>query len=80
MNANCESLHGGHLAVGYNLLSLRHFLQAVLQMEQRKQQQQEQNAPPSKPEGQLQFRADAGTGSGPWTLGLKESAWESWIV
>ncbi|CAO2632877.1 Nucb1 [Lemmus lemmus] len=35
-----------------------YFLQAVLQMEQRKQQQ-EPNAPLSKPEGQLQFRADA---------------------
>lgn len=44
-------------------------------MEQRKQQQQEQNAPPSKPEGQLQFRADTGTGSGPCTLDLKEQAW-----
>nr|XP_042127623.1 nucleobindin-1 [Peromyscus maniculatus bairdii] len=40
----------------------RELQQAVLQMEQRKQQQQqqqhEQKAPPSKPDGQLQFRAD----------------------
>ncbi|XP_016834301.2 nucleobindin-1 isoform X1 [Cricetulus griseus] len=38
----------------------RELQQAVLQMEQRKQQQQEQNVPPSKPEGKLQFRADTG--------------------
>ncbi|OBS60355.1 hypothetical protein A6R68_08507, partial [Neotoma lepida] len=36
----------------------RELQQAVLQMEQRKQQQREQDAPPSKPDGQLQFRAD----------------------
>lgn len=41
-------------------------------MEQRKQQQQEQNVPPSKPEGKLQFRADTGTALYPGALGLKE--------
>lgn len=40
--------------------NLPHSLQAVLQMEQRKQQQQGQNSPAPGPEGQLQFHPDTG--------------------
>ncbi|KAB0400469.1 hypothetical protein E2I00_006462, partial [Balaenoptera physalus] len=45
----------------------RELQQAVLQMEQRKQQQQVHNNPAPGPEGQLKFHPD--TGAGPWAQG-----------
>ena len=54
------------------LCDLPHPLQAVLQMEQRKQQQQSHNNPAPGPEGQLKFHPD--TGAGPLGPGAREGA------
>ena len=48
-------------------------MQAVLQMEQRKQQQQSQNGPAPGPEGQLKFSQDTGALVGPGAHGAGAS-------
>lgn len=50
-------------------------LQAVLHMEQRKQEQEARNAPPANSKGELKFHPVTGAGPGPREEGLGLGPW-----